>query len=214
MWTFMIIPLFLNSTNMIKPNIKHSFSNIPPTISLFFGSIPYHHRFWAILSAQKKRSLNTFLSLGIQSSSQMIGVYNHLRNARYLASMKPFSESEPGSLEYRIEGVGCPAVYPPEKIHISTLFPQALWRDDLCFPQVGYVSSLEGSHVLYGLKGTNTSNIIWRCSYQRKSPIFQTNLGIEISPPWIKQTSKTASWSRSSSNPSVLNTTCWTCKPI
>ena len=28
----------------------------------------------------------------------MIGVYNHLRNERYLGSMKPFSEGEPGSL--------------------------------------------------------------------------------------------------------------------
>ena len=26
------------------------------------------------------------------------GVYNHLRNARYLGSMKPFSEGEPGCL--------------------------------------------------------------------------------------------------------------------
>ena len=26
------------------------------------------------------------------------GVYNHLRKARYLGSMKPFSEGEPGSL--------------------------------------------------------------------------------------------------------------------
>ncbi len=27
------------------------------------------------------------------------GVSNHLRNARYLSSMKPFSEGEPGSLQ-------------------------------------------------------------------------------------------------------------------
>ena len=41
----------------------------------------------------------TYTSLGIQSPCQMmIGVYNHLRNARYLGSMKPFSEGEPGSL--------------------------------------------------------------------------------------------------------------------
>ena len=34
-------------------------------------------------------------SLGIQSPCQMmIGVYNHLRNARYLGSMKPFSEGD------------------------------------------------------------------------------------------------------------------------
>ncbi len=29
----------------------------------------------------------------------MIGMYNHLRNARYLGSMLPFSEGEPGSLD-------------------------------------------------------------------------------------------------------------------
>ena len=39
------------------------------------------------------------LTLGIQSSSQMmISMSNHLRNAWYLGSMKPFSEGEPGSL--------------------------------------------------------------------------------------------------------------------
>ena len=39
-----------------------------------------------------------FVSLGILahlSRQMMIGVYNHLRNARYLGSMKPFSEGEP-----------------------------------------------------------------------------------------------------------------------
>jgi len=52
------------------------------------------------------------------------GVLHHLQNARYLASMKPFSESEQSDLWsiYIIEGVGCPPVYPPEKIHISPLF--------------------------------------------------------------------------------------------
>ena len=48
-------------------------------------------------------------SIGIQSPCQMmIGVYNlynHLRNARYLGSMKPFSEGEPGSLGKVLFGI-------------------------------------------------------------------------------------------------------------
>ena len=36
-----------------------------------------------------------YYTLGIQSPCQiMIGMYNHLRNARYLGSMKPFSEGD------------------------------------------------------------------------------------------------------------------------
>ena len=36
----------------------------------------------------------------ITERQRMIGGYNHLRNERYLGSMKPFSEGEPGSLGY------------------------------------------------------------------------------------------------------------------
>jgi len=54
-------------------------------------------------NASKKTPLNCwgfFESLRILAHllKMMIGVYNHLRNERYLGSMKPFSEGEPGSL--------------------------------------------------------------------------------------------------------------------
>ncbi len=47
------------------------------------------------------------ISLGIlahRTSEDEIGVYNHFRNARYLGSMKPFSEGEPGSLGFLLRG--------------------------------------------------------------------------------------------------------------
>ena len=54
-------------------------------------------------NVQTSVSLGSFKSLEIQSSCQrmMIGVSNHLRNAKYLGSMKPFSEGESGSLGNR-----------------------------------------------------------------------------------------------------------------
>ena len=39
----------------------------------------------------------------ITERQMMIGVSNQLQNERYLGSMKPFSEGEPGSLGNRIE---------------------------------------------------------------------------------------------------------------
>ena len=46
-----------------------------------------------------------YKSLRIQSPCQMvIRVYSHLRNARYLGSMKPFSEGERGSVGSRLMG--------------------------------------------------------------------------------------------------------------
>ena len=47
------------------------------------------------------------ISLGFlahRTSEDEIGVYNHFRNARYLGSMKPFSEGEPGSLGFLLRG--------------------------------------------------------------------------------------------------------------
>ena len=42
-----------------------------------------------------RKAQQQITSIGIQSPCQMmIGVYNHLRNGRYLGSMKPFSEGD------------------------------------------------------------------------------------------------------------------------
>ena len=48
---------------------------------------------------KEKQSNKQTYTLGIQSPCQkMSGMSNHLQNALHLASMKPFSEGEPGSL--------------------------------------------------------------------------------------------------------------------
>ena len=49
------------------------------------------------------------VSLGIlahRTSDDEQGVYNHFRNTRYLGSMLPFSEGEPGSLGYDVRDSG------------------------------------------------------------------------------------------------------------
>ena len=47
------------------------------------------------------------------------GVYNHFLNGRYLGSMKPFSEGEPGSLGYVVDTVDGSENFPPAGIYIK-----------------------------------------------------------------------------------------------
>ena len=76
-----------------------------------------HANFFPDPPARPGRSTKTCVgftgihSLGIlahRTSDDEQGVYNHFRNARYLGSMKPFSEGEPGSLgnQAKLEGFG------------------------------------------------------------------------------------------------------------
>ena len=82
-------------------------------------------------------------SLGIQSPCQMmIGVYNHLRNARYLGSMKPFSEGDwipRDSLffkNFQSHSCGCSKVKKVDRRYIIIFFSFFVDTSEiLCFPQ-------------------------------------------------------------------------------
>ena len=68
------------------------------SLDLLVGSPHKFHPMNQLL--QKKKHVQHIPTNPITLSEDEQGVYNHLRNARHLGSMKPFSESEPGSLGY------------------------------------------------------------------------------------------------------------------
>ena len=68
------------------------------SLDLLVGSPHKFHPMNQLL--QTKKHVQHIPTNPITLSEDEQGVYNHLRNARHLGSMKPFSESEPGSLGY------------------------------------------------------------------------------------------------------------------